>query len=144
MTPKNPFFDIDFSKLMSDFQMPGIEMDALVAAQRRNIEALNAANKLALEGVQAVAKRQAEIFQQTMAEVDLAVKQMMATAPEARVAQNADLIKLAIEKAIANMTELSEMVAKSNKEAFEVINQRVAESLDELKAAMAKATSRRG
>ncbi len=144
MTPKNPFFDIDFSKLMSDFQMPGIEVDALVAAQRRNIEALNAANKLALEGVQAVAKRQAEIFQQTMAEVDLAVKQMMATAPEARVAQNADLIKLAIEKAIANMTELSEMVAKSNKEAFEVINQRVAESLDELKAAMAKATSRKG
>ncbi|GAB4182339.1 MAG: hypothetical protein OHK0024_21720 [Thalassobaculales bacterium] len=144
MTPKNPFFDIDFSKLMSDFQMPGIEMDALVAAQRRNIEALNAANKLALEGVQAVAKRQAEIFQQTMAEADLAVKQMMATAPEARVAQNADLIKLAIEKAIANMTELSEMVAKSNKEAFEVINQRVAESLDELKAAMAKATSRKG
>ena len=37
------------------------------------------------------------------------------------------------------MKELSEMVAKSNGEAFDVINKRVAESLDEIRVLTEKA-----
>src|SRR3546814_16740078 len=54
-------------------------------------------------------------------------------APEAKVAKGTELTKTAFEKAISNMKELSEMVAKSNGEAFDVINRRVAESLDEIR-----------
>ena len=53
--------------------------------------------------------------------------------------KQADLVKLAFEKALSNARELAELVAKSNSEAAEVINKRVSESLEEVKAVVTKA-----
>jgi phasin family protein len=143
--PNNPFGDFDFtkmmdpSKLMGDFKMSGVDMEKVVSSQRRNLEALTAANQLAIEGMQAVAKRQAEIFRQVMEESSSAMKSLMAAgSPEDKAARQTELTKEAFKSAIANMRELAEMVAKSQGEAFEVINKRVTDSLDELRDTMAK------
>ena len=53
----NPFLDFDVTRMMSDFRVPGFDTEALMAAQRRNIEALTKANQLAAEGMQAVMRR---------------------------------------------------------------------------------------
>jgi phasin family protein len=146
MAKNTPFFDIDVTKLMdiskltADYKLPGVDMDQLLVAQRKNIEALTAANQLAFEGMQAVLRRQTEILRQSMEQASSMVTELMATgAPEDKVAKNAELAKVAFEKALANMRELAEMVAKSNAEAAEVISKRVSESLDELKVAVQKA-----
>lgn len=143
--PNNPFGDFDFtkmmdpSKMMSDFKMSGVDMEKVVASQRRNLEALTAANQLAIEGMQAVAKRQAEIFRQVMEELSAAMKSVMAAgSPEDKAARQTELTKEAFKRAIANMRELAEMVAKSQGEAFEVINKRVTDSLDELRDTVSK------
>ena len=47
---ENPFLNIDFQKMMMDFKMPGIDADALMNAQQKNIEAISNANQLAAEG----------------------------------------------------------------------------------------------
>lgn len=141
-TQGNPFKDFDFSKMdvskmLGDLklQMPGVDVEALVQAQRRNIEAVTQANQLAVEGMQAVLRRQTEILQQTFEEAQTALKDSMSQgAPEAKLAQQADLAKVAFEKALANMRELAEIVAKSNQEAADIINKRVTASIDELKA----------
>ena len=46
--------------------MPGIDADALMNAQQKNIEAISNANQLAAEGFQAIGKRQTELFQQAV------------------------------------------------------------------------------
>lgn len=131
---KNPFVDMDVQKMMGEFKLPHVDVDAVVAAQKKNIEALTSANQLAVEGMQAIAKRQAEILRQTFEEVQKNMQSFMENgAPEAKVSKGTELTKTAFEKAISNMKELSEMVAKSNGEAFDVINRRVAESLDEIR-----------
>ena len=136
--PGSPMWDIDVSKMLGDMKLPMVDMDAIMASQRKNIEALTAANRLALEGVQAVAQRQAEILRQTMEETSKMVSDLMAAGtPEDRVAKQADLMKSAFEKALSNMRELAEMIAKSNTEAAEVISKRVSENLEEIKS-MAK------
>ena len=56
---------------------------------------------------------------------------MAAGSPEDKVAKQAELVKLAFEKALSNARELAELVAKSNSEAADVINKRVSESLEE-------------
>jgi phasin family protein len=130
----------DMTKMMGDFKMPGFDMESMLAAQRKNIEALTAANQLAVEGMQAVLRRQAEILRQTMEESSSVVTQMMAAGtPEDKIAKQADLVKGAFEKALSNMKELSEMVAKSNTEAADVLSSRMKDSLEEIKSAMAKA-----
>ncbi len=135
----NPFFDTDFTKMFSEFQIPGFDMTSLVATQRRNLEAVTAANQLAVEGVQAVLRRQAEIMRGMVEESSTVLREMMAAgAPEQKIAQQTDLVKSAFEKALANLRELTEMVAKSNSEAADVLTKRIGESLTELKTTLHK------
>ena len=98
---KNPFVDMDLTKMMGEFKMPGVDPEALAAAQKKNIEALTSANQLAVEGLQAVARRQMEIFQQTMTEATKQVQDMMsAEEPQTKAAKQAEIAKLAYEKAL--------------------------------------------
>ena len=55
---KQSFLDIDVGKAFAGFTFPGLDVESLVAAQRKNIEAFTQANQLAVEGAQAVARRQ--------------------------------------------------------------------------------------
>ena len=134
------FTKMDLTKIMAEYKVPGVDVEAMMAAQRKNIEALTAANQLAVEGVQAVMRRQAEILRQTMEEASSMMSEMVAAGtPEDKVSKQAELAKTAFEKALANMKELAEMVAKSNSEAADVLSNRVKESIEEVKAAIAKA-----
>ena len=49
----NPF-DFDVTKIFADFRLQPFDVEAVWAAQRRNIEALSQANQAAVEGVHAV------------------------------------------------------------------------------------------
>ncbi|MDS4042161.1 MAG: phasin family protein [Candidatus Competibacter sp.] len=148
--PFNPFANFDFgkfdlskfdmTKMLGDVKIPGFDMDAIMAAQRKNIEALTAANQAAVQGMQAVAQRQAEILSQAMNEVSSIAQQLAGSAsnPQEMTTKQAELARKAFEQALANMRELAEMVSKSNTEAFAIINKRVTESLQELKGLVAK------
>ncbi len=135
---KNPF-GIDYEKMMRDFKMPGINFEAVIESQQRNLEALSAANQQAAAGAQAVAQRQAEIFQSLMNEVGSAAQGLASASPEERASKQTELARSAFEQAVANMRELSEMVAKSQTEALETINKRVSESLKEVQTMIDKA-----
>ena len=145
MAKINPFFDVDVSKftdvskLISEFKLPGVDVESALASQQKNIQALTAANQLAFEGFQAVARRQSEILRQSIEQTTAIVTELLAAgSPEDKVAKQTELVKSAFEKALANTRELAELVTKSNTEAADVINKRVSESLEELKAAVAK------
>ncbi len=142
--PRNPFLEMDVTKLMGEFKLPGVDLTKMADAQRKNVEALTSANQLAAEGFQAVARRQAEIMRQTLELAAHSMRDLMdQSAPEDRMAKQTELVKSAFESALANMRELAEMVAKANTEAADVINRRVAESLDELKDMIRKSPSRK-
>ncbi len=51
------FFDFDAARLFADFPFRPLDFEAVWAAQRRNFEALSQANQLAVDGVQALARR---------------------------------------------------------------------------------------
>ena len=132
-----PFFANDFTKMFSEFKMPGFDVESLMTTQRRNIEAMTAASQLAVEGVQAVFRRQTEIIRQSVEESTAALKDVMtAGAPEQKIAQQTDLVKATFERALGNLRELTEMAAKSNTEATDVLTKRIGESLTELKTSL--------
>ena len=141
MAQSNPFSmfgEMDFEKMMKDFKVPGVDVDSMMSSQRKNLEAIGEANKVAMEGMQAVAQRQAEIMREAMQEMAKATKGMTAVAsPQEASGKQADMARESFEKALANMRELAEMVAKSNSEAFDVVNRRMNESLEEFKGLMA-------
>jgi phasin family protein len=99
------------------------------------METLTAANKVALEGAQAVARRHMEIVQQSMGELTEAVRAMSSVeAPQAKAAKQAELLKQAYERAVSNMKELGDLIQQSNAEAVNLLNARFVEAMDEVKA----------
>lgn len=126
----------DFGKLFADVKLPVVpDMEAFVSASRRNMETLTAANKVALEGAQAVARRHMEIVQQSMGELTEAVRAMSSVeAPQAKAAKQAELLKQAYERAVSNMKELGDLIQQSNAEAVNLLNARFVEAMDEVKA----------
>ena len=126
----------DFGKMFADMKFPALpDMEAFVSASRRNMETLTAANKVALEGAQAVARRHMEIMQQNMAELTEAVRSLSSVeAPQAKAAKQAEMLKQAYERSVSNMKELGDLIQHSNAEAVKLLNSRFAEAMDEVKA----------
>jgi len=125
----------DFTKLFADLKLPAMpDMEAFVSASRKNMETLTAANRVALEGAQMVARRHMEIVQQSMSELTEAVRALTtAEAPQAKAARQAELLKLAYERSVANIKEISDLIQQSNSEALRLLNHRFTEALDEVK-----------
>lgn len=132
-------FDFDVSKYLGDFKVPGLDVDSLVASQRKNIEALTQANKLAYDGLQAVVKRQVEILRQSVDEAAQVAKDIAEPGnPQDKAAKQTELAKEAFERSLSNLRELSEMIAKANNEAFDLLNKRFTQTLDEVRDAFLK------
>lgn len=127
----------DVTRLFGDMHFPTALTDSnvLLAAHRRNMDALSQANRLALEGAQAVAKRHMEIMQQTMTELTDHVRELAgAHPPQAKAARQAELLKRSYEHAVANMRELSDLIQRSNGEALALLDHRFREAMDEVHA----------
>ena len=130
----------EFSRMFSDMKFPAMpDMDGLITAHRRNMETFSAANRVALEGAQIVARRNMEIMQQSIGELTDTMRQLTtAESPQARAARQAELLKDAYERAVANMKELADLIQRSNSEAIQLLNDRFAEAMDEVKTLVAK------
>ena len=124
------------ARLLSEMKMPAMpDVQALGEASRRNLDALTAANRVALEGAQAVARRHMEIMQQAMSEMSEGMKSLTAAeTPQAKAAKQAELVKQGYQRAVTNMQELSDLIQRSNAEALNLLNRRFAEAMDELKS----------
>ncbi|MDE1902510.1 MAG: TIGR01841 family phasin [Alphaproteobacteria bacterium] len=134
MDSRQTFLDTDFSKAFAGFTLPGFDVEAVLACQRKNIEALTQANQLAVEGVQAVARRQAEIAREAIDEASTVLREIVQpTAPEERIAKQAELLKQTFERSLANTRELALLLAKANTEAFDVVAKRVAQGFEEIR-----------
>lgn len=131
----NKMFGTDVSKMFSDFNVPGVDWQEVMASQQKNINALTEANKRLFEGAQAVMQQQSEIMNKAMTELTAASQELMKEGdPQAGAQKRFELAKTSFESAVSNMQELAELAGHSNSEAIEIINKRAAEAFEEIKA----------
>ena len=123
-----PWLD-DIKKLTEKFQLPGVDVAALVDWQRKDLETLVEANRQAYDGVRALIERRNEILKETLAQWQAAVKD--ATSSEA-IAKQAEAGKEGVQQVIANIRELAEMEAQSRNNAWKVVQDRMQENLANL------------
>jgi phasin family protein len=149
--PKKMMADFDpkkmadeFAKVTKGYEMPKFDFDAVIELQKKNFDALTAANQVAAEGAQAFAKRQAEMLQQALEEVSKMIESFSKIDnPQAVAAVQADMLKGAFVKSVDNTRELADLMTKSNTEASDALNTRVVEALEEVKATVLKASKKK-
>ncbi len=128
----------DMTKMFENYKVPGFDMQAMMDSQKKNMEALMAANRAAAAGYQDFFKKQMAIFEETMSAAQAQIGQIGDGMNPDAAAKQADLYRIAMEKALANMTELAEAAKKANEEAFAIVSARVKESLAELQSMAGK------
>jgi phasin family protein len=131
----------DFRRVMGEWKIPNIDLEAMAQAQRRNLEALTQANQLALESTQSWVKRNLELARQSMEDLQAMLSEI--TKPngsmEDRLQRHAEFSRKAIEKGLENFRDLTELVTKANTDTMTVIAKRVTEGLDEVRELAKKA-----
>ena len=133
-------FDADkLTELFSAARLPGVDADAVLVAQQKNVDALIEANQVVIAGYQDLYKRQVALFEAAVAETKDKLAQVQGqplTADQAT--QNVEALKAAFEKAAADVKELAELAQKANTGAFEIVKTRAEEAVAEFKAAAEK------
>jgi phasin family protein len=139
MAEATNFFNFDVTKMFADFRLKPFDVEAVWAAQRRNIEAFSQANQLAVEGAHAVVKRQIEMTQQTFEDLSALVREMtQPVSTEDRISKQTEYTKKMIDKGLSHGREIAMMAAKTGTEAAEVLHKRTTEGLDEMRALACK------
>ncbi|PIR37119.1 MAG: phasin [Alphaproteobacteria bacterium CG11_big_fil_rev_8_21_14_0_20_39_49] len=140
---KNPFADFLAGYSTSNPFAAECDWDSVVNAGRQNAKAWSDAAKAASEGIQAIARRQAEVAQKSVEEFSKFFKDASSTkSPEEGIAKQVEFTKCSLESAIKNCNEISEIASKSNKEASDIISKRISNALSEV-AANANSSSKK-
>jgi phasin family protein len=123
-----------FSTANNGLPFSGPEVETIFASQRKNVEAIMQANRLAFDGVQAVWLRQLSFIQEAVEGFATHVGDLAPPSSplNEKFAKHADYSKQAFEKNLANARELTEIATKATSDATNIINQRFCEGLDEV------------
>ncbi|MBE2258619.1 MAG: phasin family protein [Candidatus Accumulibacter sp.] len=120
--------------IIAGLKLPGVNMDALVASQRDNLEALSTANRAALAGMQAVGEWQVKLLQETMRELTAAIGGLAkGGSPQQLLAAETELASKAFATAVGQMQEFTAIVINANQQATAAIAKRIPESVGEIR-----------
>ncbi|MCK9517084.1 MAG: phasin family protein [Ottowia sp.] len=123
----------ELTQLMSQFKVPGVDANALVEWQRKDLEALAEANREAYEGYKALIERRNEILQEALLGWQDNMQNMMD--PEA-LSKQSEVAREGIQKAIENFRELAEMEAETRRRAWKVVHERLQANMEQLQNMM--------
>ncbi len=125
----NPFNLPDFNEMLKAMQMPGVDLEALMAQGQKNIEAVQEANRAVAEGWQALSQKQMEIFQETMQRFMENMQAASSGSPTENFEQQSAAAREGFEQALANMRELAQIAADSQMKAMDVMRERFEENM---------------
>jgi phasin family protein len=133
---KIPLASGEPAKQLASMKFPCMfDIAALFDTQRRNIEALAAANKIVLEGARSMARRNVVLMQQS---IDGVLERLQAMGnpecPSDRAMRQTETVIKAYEDASSNMREIGAMMQHANSEAMDVLTRRFTEATDEVKS----------
>lgn len=130
-TPDIQTLTDQINEMLAKFNRPGIDTEALVEEQHKNIEALVQASQVANKGAYDVAEKQLELFR-------TASTQLLAMFSDAEIAgkDRAELARQAYEAALNGSREITSMASKAGEDAFAVARQRMSESFEEFRKSM--------
>ena len=126
----------DLTKMIEQFKLPGVDTAEIVAARRKDIDALVQANQAAYEGMQALASKQADMLKQAMQDIQAAVKGAAGGVGVGDPGKQGELARKAYEKVLGDMKDLAEIARKSQADAMASITQRGTQNLEEVKKMM--------
>ena len=89
-------------------------------------------------GLQEIVRRQTAQIMEAVSELQTVGKVLTTVSPKESVRNLDDLALASLKLALADVRELADLAARSQREAFELVQQRVAEHIDEVQRLLQK------
>ena len=110
----------------------------LVTGWRSDLETIVEANQKSYAGLQDMVARQMAQLKERIGEVQAVAKVMSVIGPKDSARHLDDLALASVEMALADVRELAEAAAKSQREAFDLVHQRVNANIEEVQRLLRK------
>ena len=133
-----PFTDM-FKKLGEQLKVPAFDMSKMMEHHQKNLDAMTRSWQAMAGGASEVAQKQKQVFEAAMKDMaEMAQSYKPGGNPQEVMAKQAEFAKKAMEAAIANTKDIAELVQKSSTEAFKIVQDRMKESYEEIRANVEK------
>ena len=141
----NPFADTS-AKLYENFQKKVakesiFDADKTFAANRKNMESLQDANRMALEVMRQITDLQSRFMQQTFEDVTEMVRENMSfkhKTPQEYMSNQSERIQMAVNRAMDHSSNLSDIMLKSNQKLFKNVKTQFDEGMKEMHVYLSK------
>ena len=121
----------EIAKTVEQFGLPRLDAETLLEARRKDVAALAETNRIALSGMQELARKQGEILQATLGDLQTLLQEGRVS-PAQYPTKLGDIVQKSLQQAFGNMRDLAKLAGKSQTEVFHVIGERVQHNIEEL------------
>jgi phasin family protein len=132
------YFDV-LRKFARDVGLPKFNVEKLIDAQRKNIDALGEAAKVAAGGAKSVAQKQREVFEAGLHEASTVWREFepLGTAQEV-IAEQTEFAKKVFDIAVQGALDTARLARQSTGDAAKVIKDRMHANLDEIRNSISR------
>jgi phasin family protein len=122
-------------KFGSDLGLPKLNVDELLQAQKKNIDALGQSAKVAAQGAQSVAQKQREVLEAGLREAATLAREYKPLGKiHENIALQTEFARKVFEIAVQGAQDSASTARQSTTEAVKIIQDRVKESFEEIRA----------
>lgn len=137
--PESDSFMDMFGRFGRDLKVPNVDIEAILAHHRKNLEALEKSARASAAGASSLFSRQREMLQDTLREVvDMAQDYKVPGNPQELMAKQTEFARKSFEAALKNAGEAAELVKKSGTESVDILRTRIKEAMEEIRAGYEK------
>jgi phasin family protein len=130
-TAANPFIDM-LRQFGDNLQVPKVDLDQMVEAHRKNIEALTQSATAAAEGAQAMAQKQREVVEAGL-RVASRLAQELRTHGDQNLARQTEFAKKVFDIAVRGAQDTAQLTRMSTGDAVKILQDRMREGLEEIR-----------
>ena len=136
---KSPLYAPDLRRLFDAMRLPKVDLQDLIDARAKDVEALLAANRRAFEGYQEFNRKQAEILARTVQQIQDGARDLVAVQPTAaNVSGTAQRAQQLFTQALADAQAMAEVAARAHEDVITIVNRRIGEGLKTIGASLGK------
>jgi phasin family protein len=136
MTDTTSYLDM-LRKFGSDLGLPKLNVDELLQTQKKNIDALSESAKVAAQGAQSVAQKQRAVLEAGLREAATLAHQYKPLGQvHENIALQTEFARKVFEITVQGAQENASTARQSTAEAVKIIQDRVKESLEEIRASV--------
>jgi len=125
----DPLERLPLDRMIAVLRYRGLNAEAMVAAQRRNLESFLDASESVAHGMQTVTDKQMALVRQSLSEALAQLTANPLAAHQGNGTVDPTKAMKQVESAVRNMSEIADLMVKCNIEAFDAVNRSMMESV---------------